>query len=89
MKKICLLLLLTVNTSPGYLMAQNVGINATGGLPDPKAMLHMSSTSSGLPIPRMTAAQRDAVVATPVGLQVFNIPTRSICTRPVSGKPLP
>ncbi|WP_210519478.1 hypothetical protein [Hymenobacter terricola] len=78
MKKISLLFLLTINTGAGCLMAQNVGINATGALPDPKAMLDISSTSSGLLIPRMTTAQRDAISSPPVGLQVFNLTTNTL-----------
>lgn len=78
MKKIYLLLLLALNTSAGYLMAQNVGINTTGALPDPKAMLDIASTSSGLLIPRMTGAQRDAIAAPPAGLQVFNLTTNTL-----------
>ncbi|GAA4032977.1 hypothetical protein GCM10022409_16600 [Hymenobacter glaciei] len=78
MKKLFLLFLLTINTSAGLLMAQSVGINATGALPDPKAMLDVSSTSSGLLIPRMTTAQRDAIPSPPVGLQVFNTTTNML-----------
>jgi hypothetical protein len=78
MKKLYLLLLLALQTSAGYVMAQSVGINATGALPDPKAMLDISSTSSGLLIPRMTTAQRDAISSPPEGLQVFNLTTNSL-----------
>jgi hypothetical protein len=78
MKKYYLLLLLALQTSAGYVLAQNVGINATGTLPDPKAMLDISSTSSGLLIPRMTTAQRDAITAPAMGLQVFNLTTNTL-----------
>lgn len=78
MKKVYLLLLLLLQTGAGYLMAQNVGINATGALPDPKAMLDISSTSSGLLIPRMTTVQRDAIASPTVGLQVFNLTTNTL-----------
>jgi hypothetical protein len=78
MKKLYLLLLLALQTSAGYVLAQSVGINATGALPDPKAMLDITSTTSGLLIPRMTTAQRDAIASPPPGLQVFNLTTNTL-----------
>ena len=78
MKKIYLLCLLIMQTGAGCLMAQNVGINATGALPDTKAMLDISSTSSGLLIPRMTTVQRDAIATPTVGLQVYNLTTNTV-----------
>ncbi len=60
------------------LIAQNIGINADGALPDPAAMLDVSSTTSGLLIPRMTTAQRDAIASPPIGLQVFNLTTNTL-----------
>ena len=78
MKKIYLLFLLTLQTGAGCLLAQNVGINATGALPDTKAMLDIASTSSGLLIPRMTTVQRDAIAAPTVGLQVYNLTTNTV-----------
>ncbi len=62
----------------GFLCAQNIGINADGALPDSKAILDISSTTSGLLIPRMTTLQRNAIVAPPIGLQVFNITTNTL-----------
>ncbi|GAA3975880.1 hypothetical protein GCM10022407_21760 [Hymenobacter antarcticus] len=41
-------------------------------------MLDIASTTSGLLIPRMTTAQRDAITTPPVGLQVFNLSTNSV-----------
>ncbi|MCC6412124.1 MAG: hypothetical protein IT270_10725 [Saprospiraceae bacterium] len=61
-----------------FLVAQNIGINADGSLPDPNAILDISSTTSGLLIPRMTTAQRDAIVTPPIGLQVFNLSTNTL-----------
>jgi len=61
-----------------FLFAQNVSINANGDLPDPNAILDISSTTSGLLIPRMTTVQRDAIDAPPIGLQVFNLTTNSL-----------
>lgn len=51
--------------------AQNVGINADGSAPDNSAMLDVKSTTSGVLIPRMTIAQRDAIVNPAPGLMVF------------------
>ena len=58
--------------------AQNIGINATGALPDSKAMLDISSTTAGLLIPRMTITQRNAITSPPNGLQIFNITTNTM-----------
>ncbi len=62
----------------GTISAQNIGINATGAMPDSKAMLDISSTATGLLIPRMTTAQRNAITSPPNGLQIFNITTNTI-----------
>ena len=58
--------------------SQNIGINATGALPDAKAMLDINSTTSGLLIPRMTTVQRDAITSPPNGLQVYNTTTKTV-----------
>lgn len=77
MKKVTLLLValtvLCINT-----WSQNIGINATGALPDAKAMLDIASTTTGLLIPRMTTIQRDAITAPPNGLQVYNTTTNTL-----------
>jgi len=39
-----------------------VGINTDSSQPDPSAMLEIKSTTKGLLPPRMTMAQRDAIV---------------------------
>lgn len=72
------IILVLVLISSNALSAQNIGINATGALPDPKAILDVSSTTSGLLIPRMTTIQRDAIATPPVGLQVFNLTTNTL-----------
>lgn len=58
--------------------SQNIGINATGALPDAKAMLDISSTTTGFLIPRMTTVQRDAITSPPNGLQIYNTTTKTI-----------
>ncbi|MBL7965216.1 MAG: hypothetical protein JNM31_15380 [Flavobacteriales bacterium] len=54
---------------------QNVGINATGAAPASSAMLDITSTSSGLLIPRMTTAQRTGIAAPATGLLVYDTNT--------------
>ena len=51
--------------------AQGVGINATGAAVDTSAILDLSSTNKGLLVPRMTAAQRAAIVLPATGLVVY------------------
>lgn len=77
MKKIYLSLLFVLQVALTSLFAQNVGINPTGALPDPSAMLDIASTSGGLLIPRMTTAQRNAIVSPAVGLYIYNLTTKT------------
>lgn len=63
------LLIFVVVSSKGY--SQNISINTNGAIPDNSAMLDVSSTNSGLLIPRMTAAQRLAITNPANGLMVF------------------
>lgn len=68
MKKIISLttaILLAVN-----LVAQNVGIGTT--TPDASAQLDISSNSKGMLMPRLTAAQRNAITNPPEGLMIYN-----------------
>ncbi len=51
--------------------AQGVGINTTGAAADTSAILDLSSTTKGLLVPRLTAAQRAAIVLPAKGLVVF------------------
>ncbi|MFZ4706608.1 MAG: tail fiber domain-containing protein [Bacteroidales bacterium] len=67
MKKIFLLLFLVVSL---YANAQ-VAINTDGSLPDNSAMLDVKSTTKGMLVPRMTAAQRDAITSPSKGLLIF------------------
>lgn len=53
------------------LNAQSVGINSTGVAPNPSAMLDVSSTNSGMLIPRMTQTQRDAIDNPATGLMIY------------------
>ena len=49
-----------------------VSINSDGTPPANSAMLEVKSTTKGLLPPRMTSAQRDAIVAPDAGLMIFN-----------------
>ena len=68
MKKYFLLLIIT--SSCNLLNAQSVGIGTS--TPDPSAQLDITSTTKGLLIPRMTAAQRNAIAVPIKGLMVFD-----------------
>jgi hypothetical protein len=57
--------------------AQNVAINNTGAAADSKAMLDISSNAKGVLIPRMTQGERDAIVAPPAGLMIYNTSSTS------------
>lgn len=60
---------------PQLLQAQNVGINNDNSVPASSAMLDVKSTSKGILIPRMTTAQRNAIVTPANGLMVYDITT--------------
>ncbi|MCS7177371.1 MAG: hypothetical protein NZ960_07155, partial [Candidatus Kapabacteria bacterium] len=51
------------------LAQQNVGIGTN--TPHPSALLHLESTTKGLLIPRMTQAQRDAILSPATGLIIY------------------
>ncbi|HUM32019.1 MAG TPA: hypothetical protein PLQ08_03615 [Bacteroidales bacterium] len=51
--------------------SQGVAINNLGTNPDASAMLDVSSTNSGVLIPRMTQAQRDAISNPATGLVIY------------------
>jgi len=58
--------------------AQNVGINATGANPDASAMLDVSSTNSGMLIPRVALTTRNAaapITSPATSLLVYNTAT--------------
>lgn len=52
-----------------FLSAQGVGIGTN--TPDASALLDLTSTTKGVLLPRMTAAQRTAIAAPATGLQVY------------------
>jgi hypothetical protein len=49
-----------------------VGVNTDNSVPDPSAMLDVKSTTKGFLPPRMTLAERDALVSPAEGLIIYN-----------------
>jgi len=52
--------------------AQGIGVNETGANPDPSAGLDADFTNKGFLPPRLTTAQRDAIVTPAEGLMIYN-----------------
>ena len=52
--------------------AQGVSINSSNAVADASAMLDINSNSKGVLIPRMTAAERNAILSPATGLYVYN-----------------
>lgn len=52
-------------------ICQSVAINADGSNPDTSAILDIKSTVKGLLIPRMTTAQKTAIITPAIGLMVY------------------
>jgi len=48
------------------------------GTDSPEAILDITSTSSGILIPRMTTAERNAISPKPIGMQIYNIETNEL-----------
>jgi hypothetical protein len=63
-------IIITIVLTTGSLQSQ-VSINTDGSMPNASAMLDIKSTESGILIPRMSAAQRDAIPNPASGLLVF------------------
>jgi trimeric autotransporter adhesin len=68
MKNILLLFLLAI----GMIAQAQVAINTDGSSPDNSAMLDVKSTDKGILIPRMTAAEMQAIASPVAGLFVYN-----------------
>ncbi len=71
MKKRTLLLVAIILTLSGTSFAQSVGINSDNTAPNGSAILDVKSTSKGLLVPRMTAAERGNIPTPATGLLVF------------------
>jgi trimeric autotransporter adhesin len=54
-----------------------VSINSDGSTPDPSAMLEVKSTAKGMLVPRLTSAERTAILNPAPGLLVYDTTTRS------------
>lgn len=67
MKALLLIFLLAIGIS---IQAQ-VAVNTDGTAPDNSAMLDVKSTTRGILAPRMTLAQRNAIVSPATGLMIF------------------
>jgi len=65
--------------------AQNVVTTGAGGFgtasPNALAALDVTSTTKGFLPPRMTGTQRDAIVAPPAGLMLYNTTTNKLQVR--------
>lgn len=78
MKKFIVLIMLFVATAAwAAKFFDNVRVTdsvivGTASAPDSAALLELRSTSKGLLLPRMTTAQRNAIMAPPDGLMIYN-----------------
>ena len=79
MRKLCKLVIIisSMVLMSVQMYGQNVGIGANTFTPDNSALLELQSTNSGLLLPRMTTAQRDAISNPAQSLLIFN--TTSKC----------
>lgn len=64
-------LLILIFLFTGIVANAQVAINTDGTSPDNSAMLDVKSTTRGLLVPRMTSAQRNAIVSPATGLVIF------------------
>lgn len=58
--------------SPDVMAQSNVGINSTGANPHPSAALDVDASNKGMLIPRLSSAQRLAILAPANGLMVYD-----------------
>lgn len=77
MKKVLTILLAIANYYT--VIAQSVGIGTT--TPNSSALLDITSTTKGLLMPRMTTAQRNAIVSPADGLLIYNTTTDELNQR--------
>lgn len=69
MRRLAILFILGLSLQTSY--SQGVAINLDGSLPNSSAMLDVGSTSKGLLVPRLTLAQRNAIVTPANGLMIY------------------
>lgn len=77
MRKIILFTTLLISAVTASFAQGNVSINTDGSPASPSAMLDVKSTDKGMLVPRMTSAQRAAILLPATGLLVFDISTGS------------
>lgn len=65
--------------------AQGIKISSSSGSPDPSAILEVQSNTQGWLPPRMTTAERNAIVDPATGLTIFNTTTQCMNIRLASG----
>lgn len=70
-------ILLIINCYSSVQVTAQVAINTDNSAPDASAMLDVKSTDKGVLIPRMTSAQRTAIMSAATGLLVFDSTTES------------
>ncbi|HYG51758.1 MAG TPA: hypothetical protein VD905_12685, partial [Flavobacteriales bacterium] len=69
-----------------FACSQNVGVNSSGAVPDPTAMLDVSATDKGLLIPRVALTSNTDVATIPspaVSLMVYNTATAGVAPNDV------
>jgi N-acetylneuraminic acid mutarotase len=71
-------LILSLFTYIHYSYAQTIGIGTS--VPNTSGILDLTSVTQGFLIPRMTLAQRDAIVNPKKGLQIFNLTSNCVDT---------
>lgn len=71
MKNVITILILSVVLLFGQDILAQISVNTDGSAPDASAMFDVKSTTSGVLIPRMTAAERDLIGTPATGLMVF------------------
>ncbi len=76
MKKYLLLLFISVGLQQTS-FAQNIGINESGALPHPSAMLDVSASNKGVLIPRTSSASRNAIAGPAKGLILYDTTSSS------------
>tara|TARA_B110000902_G_C14246833_1_gene564596 strand:+ start:113 stop:1438 length:1326 start_codon:yes stop_codon:yes gene_type:complete len=70
-----LMMVLILSFSNHKIAAQSMGISSTSITPDASSILEMRTTTKGVLIPRMTAAERDLISLPANGLLIYNTST--------------
>ena len=80
MRELCKLVIIisSMVIMSAQMNGQNVGIGANMFTPDNSALLELQSTNSGLLLPRMTTAQRDAISNPAQSLIIYNLTTKCV-----------